>query len=707
MNFKKIILLFSFLISASFYAQKPNELITKLKNHTQQDTTRCFLLNEVIEAENDQNIWIKHNQELKKIAQDKSISETNPTFKKTYTKYLSIAYNNEGAFHIYAEEFEKAILLYKKSFNITTKIKYNYGSALALQNIGTAFDYLGKLDSTLVYMQKAYYYAKLSKDKNNLAYILTDLGFVYNNLGNNSLAIKYNLEALPLFEKTNDLEGLERTYFALGRIFENQKDFKTSISYYEKCLIINKKNNNSERLILTLNSLAAQSILLNQIKKSLQYNVEAFKLAKKSNNIDFLATSYKIYGDIYYEEKKLEDSKTNYLKSLAIFQKIKSDVNTSKVAVKIAIVYFNLNDFNKAKEYGLLGYNLSKKTKYPSDQKDAAEILSAIYFKSNDYKNAYNFKKIAADIGQKIYFDESKDIALKATYKYETEKKEATIKELNQKKKISELESNKKSILINSIVISFLALALIAYFLFSRFKEKKKNELLQTQLIENQKRLEAEKKATDSELKALKSQMNPHFIFNALNSIQEQFMYGDKLKGNEQLSNFTYLTRQILEVSGKKQISIATEIDILTKYLELEKMRFAKDFEYTITSSDAIDEDYMKLPPMLLQPFVENSIKHGLMHKSGLKTIAINFDLSSSEDYLICTIIDNGIGRQKSAAIKAGNLEKHNSFSTKSIQHRLELLNDNLQLQELIVYSDLLENDSVVGTKVVVHIPLA
>ena len=295
---------------------------------------------------------------------------------------------------------------------------------------------------------------------------------------------------------------------------------------------------------------------------------------------------------------------------------------------------------------------------------------------------------------------------LKADFKYETEKKEATIKELSQKKKITELESNKKSILINSIVISFLALALIAYFLFSRFKEKKKNELLQTQLIENQKRLEAEKKATDSELKALKSQMNPHFIFNALNSIQEQFMYGDKLKGNEQLSNFTYLTRQILEVSGKKQITIATEIDILTKYLELEKMRFAKDFEYTITSSDAIDEDYMKLPPMLLQPFVENSIKHGLMHKSGLKKINIHFELDPNEEHIICTIIDNGIGRQKSAEIKAGNLEKHNSFSTKSIQQRLELLNDNLHLQELIRYSDVIENETIVGTEVTINIPL-
>ena len=706
MRLKKILFLSLFVLGNFIFAQNTNDLKSKLDNYKKQDTTRCYLLDRNIEAENDQNIWIKYNQELKKIAQEKSKSETNPVLKKTYTKYLSTAFNNEGAFYVYNEEFEKAIQFYRKSLQITTKINYDYGSTVALQNIGTAFDYLGKLDSTLVYMQKAYVYAKRSKNQSNLAYILTDLGFVHNNLGNNALAIKYNLEALPLFEKVGDLDGLERTYFALGRIFDNQNDYKSSTSYYEKCLQIDKKTNNNERLILILNSLASTNIKQHKLDNALQFNNQAFEIASKLNNVDLIAASFKNYGDIYFEKQNFFEANNNYSKAYEIYKKLNSDVFISKTAIKIATSYYKLNQLDKAKEYGVLGYNLTKKTNYKSDQKDAAEILSDIYSKNNDYKNAFNFKKIASDIGEKIYFDESKDIALKATYQYETEKKEAKIKELNQKKKIAELQSNKKTILINSFIISFLALAILAYFLFFRFKEKKKNELLETKLAEAEKLLEAEKKATDSELKALKSQMNPHFIFNALNSIQEQFMYGDKLKGNEQLSNFTYLTRQILEVSGKKQITIATEIDILTKYLDLEKMRFAKDFEYTISTSEAIDEDYHKLPPMLLQPFIENSIKHGLMHKKGLKTISIDFDLNENEEYIICTIIDNGIGRTKSAEIKAKNQSKHRSFSTESIAQRLELLNENHSIKQLITYSDELENDEIVGTKVVVNIPL-
>lgn len=178
-------------------------------------------------------------------------------------------------------------------------------------------------------------------------------------------------------------------------------------------------------------------------------------------------------------------------------------------------------------------------------------------------------------------------------------------------------------------------------------------------------------------------------------------MYGDKLKGNEQLGNFTYLTRQILTVSGKKQIPLSTEIEILNKYLELEKMRFQNDFEYSVSFSDTIDEDYLQLPPMMIQPFVENSIKHGLLHKEGLKKLFIHFDLSTNEDFIICTVEDNGIGRAKSAEIKASNSNKHSSFSTSSIEQRLELLNSNLKLNNLIVYSDLAS-----GTKVEIKIPL-
>lgn len=693
------------MLSGAIFGQ-PKNILAELKNHRAADTTRCYLLNIAIEAENDKNIWIVYNRELRQIALDHIKKKKNRQLRNTYHKYLSISYNNDGAFELYGERYEKAIQLYKKSLAVSARIGYHNGSSVALQNIGTAYDYLGKIDSSLVYMKRAYHFAQLSKNDSNLAFVLTDLGYIYNNLGNNTLAIKYNLMALPLFEKLNDLEGLERTQFSLGRIFDNQNDFKSSISYYLKCLAIDKKTDNKERLALVLSSLASAHYKQDQLDKALSYNNEAFAVASTMQNTDLVGASHKNYGDIYLGKKQPEKAKTHYLQALEIYRKIGNVATCSKVNTKLAGIYYLQNQLPVAKRYGLAGFELAQKTNFPSDKKIAADVLSTIYSKEKDYQNAYKFKAIASEISEKIYFDESKDIALKATYQYETEKKEAKIKALDQQKKIAQLQSNKKTILINSFIISFLALASIVYFLFSRFKNQKKSELLQTRLEEAEKRLEAEKKAAESELKALKSQMNPHFIFNALNSIQEQFMYGDKLKGNEQLSNFTYLTRQILEVSGKKQITVATEVDLLTKYLELEKMRFAADFDYKITLSQTIDEDYHKLPPMLLQPFVENSIKHGLMHKKGPKHILIEFALSDEETYLVCTITDNGIGRKKSSEMKTAARTGHNSFSTESVAQRLSLLNENLRLGQLVTYFDLEENNNPSGTKVVLNIPL-
>ena len=190
-------------------------------------------------------------------------------------------------------------------------------------------------------------------------------------------------------------------------------------------------------------------------------------------------------------------------------------------------------------------------------------------------------------------------------------------------------------------------------------------------------------------------------MFNALNSIQEQFMYGDKVKANEQMGNFTYLTRQILTVSGKKKINLSTEVEILTKYLELEKMRFAEGFDYSISLSENIDEDYHQIPPMLIQPFVENSIKHGLLHKSGNKKLSVRFALDEAEENLICIVEDNGIGREKSAEIKSKQVQQHESFSTSATAERLQLLSQNANIKDFVVYEDKSE-----GTKVTLFIPL-
>ncbi len=248
-------------------------------------------------------------------------------------------------------------------------------------------------------------------------------------------------------------------------------------------------------------------------------------------------------------------------------------------------------------------------------------------------------------------------------------------------------------------VITALSL-LIIIIIRNRIRNRKKAH---RRIIE---KLQYEKALNESELKALKSQMNPHFIFNSLNTIQEMFMWGNKNDANEQLSNFATLTRLILNVSGKKSIPLSTETDILKKYLELEKMRFQENFSYEIIMDEEVDEGYIHIPPMIIQPFVENSIKHGLLHKEGEKKLSIIFQLIPGDEYIACIIRDNGIGRKKAAEIREAANYNYNSFSTEATKKRLQLISKNINDQILVTYTDLKdETGAATGTSVRIMIP--
>jgi hypothetical protein len=183
-----------------------------------------------------------------------------------------------------------------------------------------------------------------------------------------------------------------------------------------------------------------------------------------------------------------------------------------------------------------------------------------------------------------------------------------------------------------------------------------------------------EKELNRSVLKSIKSQMNPHFFYNALNTIQGYIFTNDKTSAANYLNKFSKLTRSILEMSDKDLVNLDEEIKSLDLYLSLEKMRFDGELEYTIIQDEKLINESVKLPPMLIQPHVENAIKHGLLHKVGNKTISISFELSDTNQLKII-IDDNGIGRKRSQELNAIKNQSHESFSTEANQTRIELMN--------------------------------
>lgn len=214
-----------------------------------------------------------------------------------------------------------------------------------------------------------------------------------------------------------------------------------------------------------------------------------------------------------------------------------------------------------------------------------------------------------------------------------------------------------------------------------------------------QKKNQQKNELISSRLTALKSQMNPHFIFNSLNSIQDLVLQQETEKSYDYIVKFSDLVRQTLNYSDKDFIDFEDELKLLNVYLELEQLRFQDKFKYSI---EKVNIEEIEVPPMLVQPFVENAIKHGLLHKRGDKELTIVFEQT---DVLTCTITDNGVGRDKAREIKERQHKAHESFSVQAIKSRFEIMQDLYKSSLGVEYVDLYENEAPIGTKVVLRLP--
>ena len=255
-----------------------------------------------------------------------------------------------------------------------------------------------------------------------------------------------------------------------------------------------------------------------------------------------------------------------------------------------------------------------------------------------------------------------------------------------------------KSIWFSVIWVSALFLLIITYLKWQITTLKKRNELLSE-------KIKLEENLTKSILKSIKSQMNPHFFYNALNTIQSFIFLDDKKNATSYLSKFSKLTRMILEMSEKEKVSLNEEITALTLYFEIEKVRFNNDFTFQLNVDQQIDKDLISIPSMIVQPYVENAVKHGLLHKKNEKSLIVSFEKKDSN--LQITIDDNGIGRQRSAELNYIKNEKHNSFSTQANQQRLELLNKGRNGNMAVQFIDKMDqNGNPIGTTVILSIPI-
>ena len=602
-------------------------------------------INQIIGNKKNQNIYFTSSK-FKILDQDyKIINEWSTAVKdvkKVDDTYYTVAASGVCGLFKVGNKKSKWDAIFKKYYNIPNG--FNESSILRINGKSTAFN-----------------------SKNNCIYYATNMGLKFVNLETIG-EIKYNNKTLfitNLQSYNNEVYALS-TSEELYKIHANNKVSKISIlEEHLKERFTKFKIQDNSIFVFTTNGIIEYNLIKNNYRKILPLtsDLEVTDVAVIEDKIYF-ATSKGIIVKNKFKNKEFAKPELiiNEIKVNDILQKENNlndlEYNQNNITVNFSVLSFNPNEKNSV----LYKINDGNWNRLEIDNRNL--ILSSI--------SPGNYK-----------------LHLKIDASYET-----PIQQINFK--------INKPFWQNTFFLIYIGLIFIAlvytFYKYQIQKIEKKNQLLLD-------KVNLEKNLNQSKLKAIKSQMNPHFFYNALNTIQSFILTNDKKQAVSYLSKFSTLTRTILEMSEKESITLSKEIKTLGLYLDIEKARFDEDFNYEINIGYGIDIENIKIPSMLLQPYVENAVKHGLLHKKGEKKVTI--DIERIFDSLKITVDDNGIGRQKSSELNAIKNKDHLSFATEAMQNRIELLNQYKQQNISINFEDKFnKNGQSLGTKVIIEIPI-
>ncbi len=587
----------------------------------------------------------------------------------------------------------------RKSTNDKDEIKYAYWT----RELAFYHEARGDSDSTYYYLNKSLSIYKANNEDYYAHFVKSSLAQYWQDLGEYTKSIKYYNEVISFFEKQGEKEASKviLTKMNLTSLYDDMEQLEEGLKINLALYAQLKTDSNKERFARLCTNIASEYMHLEKHKEGLKY---ALEVEGVEQNPKATANLYSTIGSLYSGLENYTFSDKYYKKALKIYEEI-------GLLYSMQIIYHNIgNDlmvlgkYKEAEPY-LLKTNAFFQKNDRTVLADSYFVLSELYEGKKDFKKALSYYKKREVIRDSVIGIEKQKAIVDIEIKYETEKTKREKEAAEQQVLIAKLESNKnRNLFLGSIVIAGLLL-LASLFYFGRLKAKKKAQLIAVELQETQKRLAIEKQYKDSELKALKAQMNPHFIFNALNSIQDYIVLNQKNLASDYLGKFADLIRNYLHFSDTSFISIPDEVHNLNLYLELEKLRFEEELSYSIQVDNNANSEMLNIPTMLIQPYVENALKHGLLHKKDNRKLHIS--VSKVSDKLIeCVIEDNGVGREKSKEINQKREAQHKSFALKATTERLDLLNYGKDKKIGVEIIDLKDDDKATGTKVILTIPI-
>ncbi|MBI4647223.1 MAG: tetratricopeptide repeat protein [Bacteroidia bacterium] len=595
-------------------------------------------------------------------------------------------------------KYKEAIEQLEKSISVCKQTGDKKGIGFALNELGLIYDFLYDYPKAIAKYGDALEIWKELKDKEQIAMIYNNLGLIYTSLGNLEKALEYYQQSLKIKEELGNKDGIAASLGNIGLIYDHLENFEKAEEYYQNSFEMYKESGNKKGMANMSNNLGNIYMSLENYELALKKYMSSYSLYNDLGDKLGLAKAFNNIGLIYMEWNKYDDALKYIKKSLEIKEELRDTIGLANTLINIGDIFKKSGNYKEAIDYYNKSLHLSESINFISRIMDNYKAFSEVYSILGNSTKALEYYKLYANMKDSVYnADIHKQITEMQT-KYETEKKEKEITILKWEKEVEKMKFDKeqdkliKQRILFGFSIIILLIASFSVYIFLRNKEIKRRNSLQSELNRYMQ-------------KALLQQMNPHFIFNTINSIQYFILNNDKIASNEYLTKFASLIRIILENSEHQIITVGEDISALKLYLELEALRFDEKFDYEILLDNSDSLLKYNIPTMLIQPYVENAIWHGLLHKNGKGKITV--ELKKTNNSLLCRIEDNGIGRKKAMEIKQEKKQKYRAFGTALTETRLKLLNSLYACNLYINYIDLFDDSgNAAGTKVEISIPI-
>ncbi|MCF8367730.1 MAG: DUF2225 domain-containing protein [Bacteroidales bacterium] len=589
-----------------------------------------------------------------------------------------------GIEFFYQSKYEEALKFYFEALEKVEKMDNVGLLSECYSEIGIVYKNQGKYDLAQTYYNKALDYAEKTSDTSWIASCKINTGNIYKEQGYLTIALNLYLEALKTLESLNHDRRVAACYQNIGDIYSKQLDFNKALEYYSRSLSLAKSTDDKVRENTCYLNIGYVYANMNEPKTAHEFYNKALELYEESGYSHELDDCYILFGDSYRQEGDDDKAIIYYNKALKISLSEQDMARQAEALIKLGAIYKNRNELSKAISMSQQGLDIANAMGSFELIVEASINLSEIYEEVGWHQKAFDLYKVYSRLKDSLFNAEKYKAITEMEVKYESEKKEHQLALLEEKNEVQDLKLSRRNRLYFATLIGIGLLLIIGYILLRNHQLRVKH------------------RSVELEQKLMRSQMNPHFIFNSLIAIQSYIYKREAVEAGDYLAKFADLIRITLENSRVEFVSLEKEIKMLKVYIELQALRFDQKFDYQIELNPDINEATLFIPPMLAQPFIENAIEHGLRHKLERGMLRIHF-VQRKHD-ISCIIEDNGVGREKSQEIQ--NKKQHQSMATSITRERLAIMErKNRQRFELII-EDLKDDNGIPnGTRVKFNMP--